>query len=108
MSNKIFFVGRTKSLLDECAKEIDARGGKCIPVQVDHSNDKEIEEFFKKITKDENGKLDLLVNNAFSAVNTILNSLGKPFYTLDPVEQWDSINGVGLRGHYLCTVYASR
>jgi dehydrogenase/reductase SDR family protein 1 len=77
-------------------------------VVVDHSNDKDIEEFFKKIEKDENGKLDVLVNNAFSAVSTITDSIGKPFYTLDPVDQWDSINGVGLRGHYLCTVYASR
>ena len=105
---KIAFLGRTKSLLDECAKEIAKRGGKCIPVVVDHSKDKKIEEFFKKVAKDENGKLDLLVNNAFSAVSTISNSAGKPFYTLDPVDQWDSINGVGLRGHYLCTVYASR
>ncbi len=75
---------------------------------VDHSNDAEVENFFKKIEKDENGKLDVLVNNAFSAVNTILNSVGKPFWTLDPVEQWDAINGVGLRNHYLCTVYGSR
>ena len=30
------------------------------------------------------------------------------FYELDPVEQWDCINGVGLRNHFLCTVYASR
>ena len=95
-------------MLDECAKEIDARGGKCIPVQVDHSNDSEIEAFFKRIEKDENGKLDVLVNNAFAAVSTIFNNIGKPFWTLDPIDQWDTINGVGLRGHYLATVYASR
>jgi len=106
--NHFFSEGRTKSLLDEVAKEIDGRGGKAIPVVVDHSNDAEVENFFKKIEKDEKGKLDVLVNNAFSAVNTILSSIGKPFWTLDPVEQWDSINGVGLRNHYLCSVYASR
>ena len=95
-------------MLDEVAKEIDGRGGKAVPVVVDHSNDAEVENFFKKVDKDEHGKLDVLVNNAFSAVNTILKSAGKPFWTLDPVEQWDSINGVGLRNHYLSTVYASR
>ena len=30
------------------------------------------------------------------------------FYDMDPSEQWDKINGVGLRNHFLCTVFASR
>ena len=30
------------------------------------------------------------------------------FYDMDPSEQWDEINGVGLRNHFLCTVFASR
>jgi dehydrogenase/reductase SDR family protein 1 len=100
--------GRTKALLYEVAREIEGRGGKCISVQVDHSKDSEVEAFFKKVDKDENGQLDVLVNNAFAAVSTIFNSIGKSFWTLDPVNQWDTINGVGLRGHYLATVYASR
>ena len=76
--------------------------------QVDHGNDAEVENLFKTIEKNENGKLDVLVNNAYAAGNAIFENLGKPFWTLDPVYMWDIVNGVGLRNHYLCTVYASR
>lgn len=101
-------LGRTQSLLDTLAAEIKERGGQCIGLQVDHSNDAEVKALFEKIEKDENGKLDILVNNAYAAVNAIFDNLGKPFWTIDPAPLWDIVNGVGLRNHYLCTVYASR
>ena len=50
-------LGRTPSLLDKLAAEIQERGGQCVSLQVDHSNDKEVKELFEKIEKDENGKL---------------------------------------------------
>ena len=105
---KVYITGRTKEMLEDCAKEIKERGGTPIPVQVDHSNDKEVKELFEKIEKDENGKLDVLVNNAYAAVNAIFENMGKPFWTIDPAPLWDIINGVGLRGHYMCTVKATR
>ena len=74
----------------------------------DHSNDQEVENFFRQIQNDEDGQLDVLVNNAFAGVQSLFSAMGKSFWELDPIEQWDSINGIGLRGHYLCTVYASR
>ena len=63
---------------------------------------------FEKVKKENNGRLDVLVNNAFAGVDMIYKNTGKKFYELDPVEQWDTINGVGLRNHFLCTTYASR
>ena len=63
---------------------------------------------FEKVKKENNGRLDVLVNNAYAGVDMIFKSVGKKFYELDPVEQWDTINGVGLRNHFLCTTYASR
>ena len=38
----------------------------------------------------------------------ITSSMGKKFWETDPAETWDTINGVGLRNHYICTVLASR
>ena len=43
------------------------RGGKCIPVQCNHSKDEEIAKLFDKIKTEQDGQLDVLVNNAFSA-----------------------------------------
>ncbi len=51
--------------------------------------------------------LCLQVNNAYTGVNTIISNMGKKFWEV-PEDQWDIINGVGLRGHYFCTVKASR
>ena len=79
---------------------------------VDHSNDDEVKSLFDKVSKENNGRLDILVNNAYAGVDMIFNYMDKKkqFYDLDvdPVEHWDCINGVGLRNHYLCTTYASR
>jgi dehydrogenase/reductase SDR family protein 1 len=100
---KVYLTGRTEELLRQVAQEIKARGGTPVPVVLDHSNDQEVKDFFSKLPT-----LDALVNNAFAGVGSLHSAIGKSFWKLDPIEQWDSINGVGLRGHYLCTVYASR
>ncbi|CAF2743753.1 DHRS1 [Lepeophtheirus salmonis] len=37
-----------------------------------------------------------------------MNAWDWAFYECPTPNMWDKINGVGLRNHYLCTVYASR
>lgn len=103
----VYITGRSVDKLNDCAQDIEKRGGKALPIPVDHSNDKSVQELFEKIAKDQ-GKLDVLVNNAYAGVDMISKNTGKKFWIADPVEQWDCINGVGLRNHFLCTVYASR
>ncbi|XP_019629756.1 PREDICTED: dehydrogenase/reductase SDR family member 1-like [Branchiostoma belcheri] len=99
--------GRGTSLM-ECAEEIEKRGGKCIPVQCDHEKDEDIKKLFEKVKQEQNGQLDILVNNAYKAVGALTDSAaGKKFYLLPP-EFWDDVNNVGLRNHYICSVYAAR
>ena len=104
----VYITGRSQSTLDDCCMEINKAGGIAKPVVVDHSNDAEVEELFNRIAKENDGKLDLLVNNAYAGVTTIQESRGKKFYDTPAAGVWDTINGVGLRNHYLCTVFASR
>merc|ERR1711874_534654 len=104
----VYITGRTKKNLDDCAEEIKARGGIPVTVQMDHGIDSEVEKLFDQIKKEQNGKLDLLVNNAYAGVNTIFSNTGKKFWETEPANTWDTINGVGLRGHYICTTLASR
>ncbi len=40
-----------------------------MPVQVDHENDQQIANLFEKIKTEQNGRLDILVNNAYKGVN---------------------------------------
>ncbi len=104
----VYVTGRTKSELDSCCNEINKAGGNGIPLTVDHSNDSEVEQLFEKIGKEQQGKLDVVVNNAYAAVNFILKNNKVPFWEMPATEAWDIVNNVGLRNHYLCTVYASR
>uniref|UniRef100_A0A914WHI0 Dehydrogenase/reductase SDR family member 1 n=1 Tax=Plectus sambesii TaxID=2011161 RepID=A0A914WHI0_9BILA len=93
--------------LQSAANEITSRGGKGIAVYCDHRNADDIARLFEQVASEQNGQLDILVNNAFSAVNDITKANGKKFWELEP-SFWDSVNDVGLRNHYICSVHAAR
>jgi dehydrogenase/reductase SDR family protein 1 len=103
----VYLTGRKAADLEKTCKEVQGRGGNAISVVMDHGNDTDVENLFERIKKEQHGKLDICVNNAYAGVNAIMRSAGKKFYDTEP-QIWDEINGVGLRGHYLCTVFASR
>ena len=46
--------------------------GQCIPVKCDHGNDEEVKQLFDKVSREQNGRLDVLVNNAFKGVKVML------------------------------------
>ena len=110
----IYITGRTlkpdaskkSGSLEETQQAIENAGGKCIPVQVDHGDDEQVRLLFERI-RDEQGQLDLLVNNVFSGVQAIRDAYGKPFWQSEP-QVWDAVNNVGLRSHYVCSVFAAR
>jgi len=80
-----YITGRNLQTLKLVEDEVKSRGliGKLIIVECDHSSDENVERLFKKIAKEQNNQLDLLVNN-------------------------DLVNNVGLRGNYICAVFAAR
>ena len=47
--------------------------GQCIPVKCDHGNDEEVKQLFDKVSREQNGRLDVLVNNAYKGVSVIIN-----------------------------------
>ncbi|MBD2137312.1 SDR family NAD(P)-dependent oxidoreductase [Anabaena sp. FACHB-1237] len=93
--------------LQETETAIIEAGGVCISVQVDHSNDEEIKELFARIEREQNGQLDILVNNVYGGVQRLRNEFGKRFWECEP-NFWDAANNVGLRSHYVASVYAAR
>ena len=112
----VYITGRTLSndenddvsgTLLETQKAVNDVGGNCIPVQVDHSDDEQVELLFERINNEQNGQLDILVNNVFSGVKAISNAYGEPFWKHDP-SLWDAINNVGLRSHYVASIFAVR
>jgi len=91
----------------ETQSAIEQAGGIAIPVQVDHAHDDQIRSLFERIEKEQNGELDILVNNVFAGVPAIERSYTKPFWENEP-ELWDELNHVGLRSHYVASVWAAR
>lgn len=92
--------------IEAVASEVDRRGGKGIPVRCDHAVDAEVGDLFRRI-EEEAGRLDVLVNNAYSGVGEIAENVERRFWEMDP-GYWDRINRVGLRGHYVATVHGAR
>jgi dehydrogenase/reductase SDR family member 1 len=111
---KVYITGRTLKgkegpSLESTAEEIKKRGGHCIPVEVDHENDRQVEALFKRVEQEQNGQLDILVNAAFKGGEMIFENSHLKFWEIpDVTRSWDDINNVGLRNNYFCTVYASR
>uniref|UniRef100_A0A8D0HI84 Dehydrogenase/reductase SDR family member 1 n=1 Tax=Sphenodon punctatus TaxID=8508 RepID=A0A8D0HI84_SPHPU len=103
----VYITGRHQETLERTAAEVQSRGGRCVPVVCDSTQEKEVEALFQRLKKEQEGRLDVLVNNAFSGVSAIAEQQGVPFWA-SPISLWDDVNNTGLRGHYICSVYAAR
>ncbi|XP_059200637.1 dehydrogenase/reductase SDR family member 1-like [Centropristis striata] len=103
----VYITGRQENTLKQTAAQVKERGGNCVPVICDSTKDGDIEELFEQIKREQNGRLDILVNNAYAGIQAIFENIGTKFWELDPTI-WDSINNTGLRGHYFFSVHASR
>eukprot|EP00756_Hemistasia_phaeocysticola_P061500 Hpha_TRINITY_DN4977_c0_g1::TRINITY_DN4977_c0_g1_i1::g.51472::m.51472/K11163/DHRS1; dehydrogenase/reductase SDR family member 1 len=115
---KVIITGRQKSKLTSglsagglfgAAAEISAvaaHGGSCKAMVCDHGDDAAVEKLIDEIFQVE-GKLDILVNNAFSGADSSGGDLRGNFWDR-PLSHWDLFNNVGLRSHYIATVLAAR
>ena len=94
------------SLLDT-KSAVEKADGICIAVPVDHGDDQQIKSLIEQIDREQNGQLDLLVNNAYGGVRSLISSNGKPFWEED-LSLWDACNQVGLRSHYVASHFAAK
>jgi dehydrogenase/reductase SDR family protein 1 len=86
------------------ADEVTRLGGNGIAVRCDHSNDEEIQALFERI-RSEQGRLDILVNNAFTVPSEPIFD-GK-FWT-HSIGLWDELIHVGCRAHYVASHAAAQ
>ena len=86
----------------ETAAEVDRRGGKGIAVQVDHAKDDQVAALFEQV-KREQGRLDILVNNAFALPEDLTEP--KPFWE-KPLSNWQMVD-VGVRSNYVAAWHAA-
>ncbi len=96
----IVLAGRRPEPLQEVAGDIEAIGGKALPVSADVGDPASVEALFAK-AKAEFGRLDLLFNNA---------GIGAPPVPLEDLsfDQWKAVVDANLTGSFLCCQHAIR
>ena len=88
----------------ETAEAVTAAGGRGVAVACDHRDDAQVKRLFKQI-ETEQGRLDVLVNNAFLIPRELTS--GKPFWEL-PLSNWDDMIDVGTRSAYVASHFAAK
>ena len=81
--------------LEHTAGEIRGNGGRALPVQMDITKDGQVSQMVAR-TKDELGRIDILVNNSGNAGPTA------PVHDVDRAD-WDETLAVNLTGMFLCS-----
>lgn len=94
--------GALPGTLGETAEAVTSLGGRGVAVPCDHADDDQVKELFARV-RAEAGALDILVNNAFAVPEGRLTG---PFWEL-PISQWDTMHRVGLRSHFVASVFAA-
>ncbi|WP_235548963.1 SDR family oxidoreductase [Paenibacillus sp. Soil522] len=64
--------------IEETAELVTALGGVGIPIRVDHTVEADVQALFEQISKEQNGQLDVLVNNIWGGEQ--LTEWDKPFW----------------------------
>ena len=106
----VYVTGRSEKVGDTSAPgtiyatadEVTAAGGKGIAVRVDHADDAQVEALFDQV-RAEQGRLDILVNNA-CAIHDQLTAPGH--FWQKPLAIGDMIN-VGVRSGFVASWYAA-
>ena len=89
--------------LGETVADVDRRGGKGDAVQVDHADDEQVAALFDQVQR-EQGRLDILVNNAFSLPEDLTEP--NPFWE-KPLSNWEMVD-VGVRSNYVAAWHAAK
>ena len=87
----------------ETAAEVDGRGGRGIAVQVDHGDDRQVAGLFEQVRR-EQGRLDLLVNNAMAIPPEMTERKG---FWDKPLANW-AIFDTGVRAAFVAAWHAAR
>jgi NAD(P)-dependent dehydrogenase (short-subunit alcohol dehydrogenase family) len=91
--------------IEDTADAVTRMGGTGIPVQCDHTVEADVAALFDRIAAEQQGRLDLLVNNAWGGHQDPVHIV-RPFWEL-PTTFWDGMFHAGVRNHILAAKYAA-
>lgn len=91
-----------RETVEDTAEVVSAQGGVGIAVACDHTVDEQVAALFERV-RQEQGGLDLLVNNAWGGYEGYNEApFDAPFWE-QPIARWDRMFTAGLRSHLVST-----
>ncbi|MDC6171294.1 SDR family oxidoreductase [Paucibacter sp. XJ19-41] len=96
---------RPPGTIDDCAEDLTRLGGHGIALRCDHTQDEQVAALFARVWR-EQGRLDLLVNNAWGGHECFDGVFEAPFWQ-HPLAQWDAMMDRGVRNHLLAGRHAA-
>ena len=102
--------GSTVYITGRAAEDMKYIMGKGIALECDHRDDQQVEAAFRRVI-DEQGQLDILVNNVWGGYEDMVEN-GEftwpwPFWR-QPLWRWDSMFQAGVRAHYVASRLAAQ
>jgi NAD(P)-dependent dehydrogenase (short-subunit alcohol dehydrogenase family) len=91
---------RATGTVDETAADVTARGGRGMAAPADHTDDAQTQAVFDRV-RAEQGRLDLLVANAWGGYESGIDGFMAPFWE-QPLDRWDAMFTAGLRAQFAC------
>ena len=92
--------------IEDTADEVTRAGGRGMAVRCDHTRDDEVAALFERVAQEQDGRLDLLVNNAWGGHEVFDGVFQAPFWER-PMDQWDPMFNRGVRNHLLASRLAA-
>ncbi len=77
-SKQAFDLERRPETIEETAEMVTARGGRGLHVQCDHTDEAQVAALFRRVKREQRGRLDILVNDVWGG--DALTEWGKPFW----------------------------
>jgi dehydrogenase/reductase SDR family member 1 len=101
--------GATVYITGRSIEDMQYVSGKGTAVECDHRNDEQVRLAFRRIV-DEQGRLDILVNNVWGGYENMLENgeftWPRPFWQ-QPLWRWDAMFQAGVRAHYVASQLAA-
>jgi NAD(P)-dependent dehydrogenase (short-subunit alcohol dehydrogenase family) len=91
--------------VDDTAAMVTKQGGVGIAVSLDQRDDAQVQALFDRVQR-EQGRLDLLVNNAWAGYEGYDDTFSALFWE-QPLQRWDRMLSIGLRSTYVACYYAA-
>jgi NAD(P)-dependent dehydrogenase (short-subunit alcohol dehydrogenase family) len=92
--------------IDETAEGVGERGGIGIPMRVDHTADADVRALFARVQA-EQGRLDLLVNNAWGGYENYDGAAFVAPFWEQPLTRWEGMFAAGVRTQFIASRYAA-